>query len=228
MSASTPRLVVLISGTGRNLQAIAEATLDGRLDAEIAAVVSNRPDAYGLHRAEHLGIPTRIINHRDYSDRGAFDAALEDAVAAFRPDLVALAGFMRILGRAFIARFRGRMLNIHPSMLPLYPGLHTHERALQAGDAWHGASVHFVTDTVDGGPLILQGRISIAPGDDPDSLAKRLIQEVETRIYPLALQWLAESRLTLRDDQAVLDGRPLDEPVQWTPEAGWAEEKNPT
>lgn len=215
MSITLPRLVVLISGTGRNLQAIAEATLGGSLPARISGVISNRPGVYGLERARGLGLPSTVVDHRAFPDRATFEAELAQAVDRFGVDMIALAGFMRILGSEFIARYRGRMLNIHPSLLPKYPGLHTHERALAAGDAYHGASVHFVTDELDGGPTVLQGSIAIRPDDTPESLAARIMQCVEARIYPRALAWLAEGRLSMRDGRAWLDGRALETPLQY-------------
>jgi phosphoribosylglycinamide formyltransferase-1 len=206
--------VVLISGTGRNLQAIGEAVQAGALPATISGVISNRPGVPGLQRAENFGLPRAVIDHRAYPARPAFDAALAGAIDDFGADMIALAGFMRILGDAFIARYLGRALNIHPSLLPKYPGLHTHERALAAGDACHGASVHFVTPELDGGPVVLQGRTAIEPGEDSDALAARVMRDVETRIYPRALAWLAAGRLEMRQSRAWLDGKPLDAPVQ--------------
>lgn len=215
MTADLPRLVVLISGTGRNLQAIAEATLDGSLPARITGVISNRPGVYGLERARGLDLPCAVVDHRQFPDRYAFETELARAVDRFGADMIALAGFMRILGSGFISRYEGRMLNIHPSLLPKYPGLHTHERALAAGDADHGASVHFVTDELDSGPTVIQGRIAIRPDDTPESLAARVMQCVETRIYPRALAWLAEGRLAMRDGRAWLDGQALETPIQY-------------
>ncbi len=211
MTDSLPRLAVLISGTGRNLQAIMDAIEAGRIRATLVAVISNRADALGLDRARRAGVPAHVIPSRG-RERADFEHALDECLAAYRPDMVVLAGFMRILGAEFVQRYAGRLLNIHPSLLPKYPGLHTHDRALAAGDRWHGASVHYVTEELDGGPVVLQGRIAIAPGDTADTLAGRVMEEVERHIYPIAVSWLAEGRLRLVDGQVWLDGRPLDHP----------------
>lgn len=208
------RLVILISGTGRNLQAIIEAVEDSRLRAEIAAVICNNPAAPGLQLAERAGIPTQVVDHRAYPSRDTFEAALREHIDSCSPDLVVLAGFMRILGSGFVQHYRGRLLNIHPSLLPRYPGLDTHGRALANGERWHGASVHYVTEDVDGGPVILQGRTAIQPGDTPEKLAERVLREVEVKIYPRALAWAAEGRLGMQGSQVVLDGRILEQPEQ--------------
>jgi phosphoribosylglycinamide formyltransferase-1 len=208
------RLVILISGTGRNLQAIIEAVEDSSLRAEIAAVICNNPAAPGLRLAERAGIPTQVVDHRAYPSRDTFEDALREHIDRCSPDLVVLAGFMRILGSGFVQHYRGRLLNIHPSLLPRYPGLDTHGRALANGERWHGASVHYVTEDVDGGPVILQGRTAIQPGDTPEKLAERVMREVEVKIYPRALAWAAEGRLGMQGSQAILDGRILEQPVQ--------------
>jgi len=176
-------IVVLVSGTGSNLRAIAAQAEAGALPVEIRAVISDRPDAPGLAWAAGHGIRTVALLPRDYPDRAAFDRALADTVAGFAPGLVVLAGFMRILGDEFVDRYAGRLLNIHPSLLPKYRGLHTHRRALEAGDRVHGASVHFVTRELDGGPVVIQSRVPVRDGDDEGSLAARVL-EVEHRIYP--------------------------------------------
>lgn len=203
-----PRLVVLISGSGSNLQAFIDAIADGSLRADLQAVISNRADAGGLLRAQCAGITTHVLDHRDFASREAFDAALAQQVDEYQPDLVILAGFMRILTSTFVARFQGRLLNIHPSLLPKYPGLHTHQRAIDAGDRFAGATVHFVTDELDGGPPVLQARVPVHPGDDAASLAARVLEQ-EHRIYPLAARWFCEKRLRLDSGKAVLDDRPL-------------------
>jgi len=208
------RAAILISGGGTNLQAFIDAVRGGTLDLDIAVVISNRADAYGLTRASQAGIETVCIPHKDFDSRDAFDAALAEGIDAYAPDIVILAGFMRILTARFVRRYQGRLLNIHPSLLPLYPGLDTHRRALEAGDRWHGSTVHFVTEELDGGPRIIQGRVPVRPDDDADSLAARVL-EVEHRIYPLAAGWLAAGRLVLCDGKAVLDGRELSEPYQY-------------
>lgn len=188
------RLVVLASGNGSNFQAIIDACESGRLDAEVVLLVVNRPGAYALERARTHGIPSRLIDHTTYPDREAFDAALAEAIDEARPDWIIMAGFMRILTDGFVDRFQGRLINIHPSLLPKYPGMNTHARALEAGDLKHGATVHFVTPTVDAGPPIVQGRLEILGDDDVDSLKQR-IHAVEHRIYPLAIDWLIKGKV---------------------------------
>lgn len=188
--SALPRLVVLISGRGRNLQAIVDAAHSGRLRAEVALVLSNRSDAAGLDYARAAGIPTQVIRHQDHADRASFDAQMLAVIEPLQPALVVLAGFMRILTPPFIRALKGRLVNIHPSLLPLYPGLNTHARALQAGDAEHGASVHWVTEELDGGPVIAQGRVRIEAGDTPETLGQRVLEDVEVRLYPDVLQQL--------------------------------------
>ncbi|MDX1482537.1 MAG: phosphoribosylglycinamide formyltransferase [Woeseiaceae bacterium] len=211
--------VVLISGGGSNLQAFIDAVADGSLELDIRAVISNVADAFGLERAAQAGIPTAVLDHRDYPDRAAFDAALADTVDASNPDLVILAGFMRILTAEFVNRFEGRILNIHPSLLPKYPGLDTHRRALEAGDSEHGVTVHYVTAELDGGPRILQGRVPIREGDDAARLAARVLA-VEHRIFPAAVRLIAAGRLTWEDGAAKLDGRTLREPLRFAADDG--------
>lgn len=206
-------VAVLISGEGRNLQALIDAQARGLIEGRIGLVVSNRAEAPGLARAATAGIPTRVLAHGSYASREAFDAALADAIEAVQPQAVALAGFMRILTPAFIERFRGRLLNIHPSLLPRYPGLHTHRRVLEAGDREHGATVHFVTEELDGGPRIVQGSLSVSPDDTVTSLADRVMQQIERRIYPQAIQWLLRGDVQLTDAAAYWRGAPLSEPL---------------
>ena len=206
-------VVVLISGSGSNLQALiddvqADADSSKSSPARIAAVISNRADAYGLQRAQQAGITTQVLDHKQFDGREAFDAALVEAIDAFNPQLVVLAGFMRILSPAFVRHYAGRLLNIHPSLLPKYKGLHTHQRALDAGDHEHGCSVHFVTEELDGGPLVVQAVIAVQSDDSPTSLAQRVHQQ-EHRIYPLAVRWFAEGRLRLAAQGALLDGQAL-------------------
>lgn len=208
MGESGCRLVVLISGSGSNLQAIIDACRNGALPCEIGCVISNRPDAMGLERARRADIPVRCVKHGDFATREAFDAALQACIDAYAPELVVLAGFMRILTPGFVRHYAGRLLNIHPSLLPKYPGLNTHQRALDAADAEHGATVHFVTEDLDGGPAIVQGRVRILPTDTAESLAARVLEQ-EHRIYPYAIRLYAEGRLRLADSRALLDGRPL-------------------
>jgi phosphoribosylglycinamide formyltransferase-1 len=202
------RLAVLISGRGSNLQAFIEASASGALGADIAVVISNNPAAAGLQLAAGAGIPTRSIDHRQFPSREAFDAALAEAVEQWQVDLVILAGFMRILTPIFILPFSGRLLNVHPSLLPRYPGLNTHQRALDAGDREAGVTVHFVTLELDGGPPIVQARVPILPGDTAQTLADRVIVQ-EHRIYPLAAQWVLSGRLRLTEQGACLDGEPI-------------------
>ena len=199
------KLAVLISGHGSNLQALMDRCGTGALQATIAVVISNRADAGGLQRARDAGIPSLVIDHNSFSDRESFDLAMLDALASFAPDLVILAGFMRILTPAFIARYQGRLLNIHPSLLPRYPGLHTHQRALDAGDSHTGATVHFVTDELDGGPPILFARVDIKQGDTAATLA-HAVQRREHILYPTVAGWCLEGRLSLERDGAYLDG----------------------
>lgn len=202
------RLAILISGRGSNLQAFIDASSRRDISAEIAVVISNNPAAEGLNKAADAGIPTRCIDHRNYPSRESFDAALAQEVQQWAPDAVILAGFMRILTPVFIQPFSGRLLNVHPSLLPKYPGLHTHQRALDAGDSQGGVTVHFVTLELDGGPPIIQARVPILPGDTAQTLADRVIEK-EHLIYPLAAQWLIAGRLQLTDDGASLDGEPI-------------------
>ena len=202
------RLVVLISGNGSNLQAIIDHCSDGEIPAEVVGVISNVPSAFGLERARLAGIEARCLNHREFISRAAFDKALTTLVEDFRPDLVALAGFMRILSPAFVDQFAGRLMNIHPSLLPHYPGLDTHRRAIADGAREHGATVHFVTQDLDAGPVIIQGQVKVCEGDSEQSLAMR-VHQVEHRIYPEAVRWFASGRLRLQDDVALLDGQPL-------------------
>jgi len=209
------RTAVLISGGGTNLQAFIDAVADGTLALDLRIVISNVAGAYGLQRARKAGIDTLVIDHRDFSSREEFDATLVHALGPYSPGLVILAGFMRILTPVFIDAFPGRIMNIHPSLLPRYPGLDTHQRAIDAGDAWAGSTVHFATAELDGGPLIIQGTVPVMPDDTAASLAARVL-EVEHRIYPEAARLFAAGRLEYRDGGAWLDGRQLDEPLQYT------------
>lgn len=205
MSQADCAVVVLISGHGSNLQALIDAA---RPPVRIAAVIANRAEAYGLERARQAGIATAVIDHREHADRESFDAALAASIDDQGADLVVLAGFMRILTPAFVRRYQGRLLNIHPSLLPLYKGLHTHQRALDAGDAWHGCSVHFVTEELDGGPVALQSRVPVRVDDTPESLATR-VHAAEHLLYPVAVRLYAEGRLRLGTAGAELDGQAL-------------------
>lgn len=200
-------VVVLISGRGSNLQAIIDAA-QGGLPVEIRAVISNVAGVAGLERARGAGIHTEVLAHAGYPDREAYDQALQRLVDRFKPGLVVLAGFMRILTPAFVAHYHARMINIHPSLLPVFPGLNTHQRALEAGVREHGASVHFVTEEVDGGPVIIQARVPVLPDDTPEVLAARVLEQ-EHCIFPQAIQWFAEGRLSLKGNAVFLDGTPV-------------------
>ncbi len=206
------RIVVLISGSGTNLQAIIDACKVEGYPGEVVAVVSNKSDAYGLTRAKDADIATVALSHKDFASREDYDQALIKEIDAFSPDVIVLAGFMRILTPNFVQHYQGKLLNIHPSLLPKYQGLHTHQRAIDAGDKEHGVSVHFVTEELDGGPVILQAKVPIFAEDNADDLAAR-VHEQEHRIYPLVVKWLCEKRLTMLktdlNEQAILDNRIL-------------------
>ena len=203
-----PRLVILISGSGTNLQAFIDRANSEQLPAGIAAVISNKPEIKGLERAEKAGIPCEVIDHRNYASRESFDQALVNTADQYQPDLVILAGFMRILTPVFVDHYAGRLMNIHPSLLPKYPGLNTHQRAIDAGDKVAGATVHFVTSELDGGPSIIQAQVPVEKDDTADTLAARVLQ-VEHQIYPLAARWYCEDRLQLRGREVLLDGKVL-------------------
>ncbi len=204
--------VILISGRGSNMRVLAERAERGELPVKVRAVISDRADAAGLGIAAALQIPTATLSPRDFADRPAYDTALAALVSRYEPQLVVLAGFMRILTANFIAPFAGRMLNIHPSLLPKYRGLHTHRRALENGDSAHGASVHSVTEELDSGPVIIQARLAVQPDDTEATLSAR-VQSLEHSIYPQAVDWFARGRLILSGQQAWLDGAELQAPV---------------
>ena len=191
-------IVILISGRGSNMEAIFDAIAEAGLAIEIRAVISNRPDSKGLKSAIQRGVPAVGLDHKTYRSREAFDLALAKTIAPFTPDYVVLAGFMRVLSAGFIGLYENRIINIHPSLLPAFPGLHTHEQALKAGVKIHGATVHFVSPALDHGPIIVQAAVPVLPGDDPLSLAARVLAS-EHRIYPQALRWLSEGRVELKD-----------------------------
>jgi len=201
-------VVVLISGNGSNLQALIDAAGQDEYPARITAVISNCGDAYGLQRAQDAGIAQRVLSHQEYDDRDAYDQALMTLIDSFDPGLVVLAGFMRILTADFVEHYSGRLLNIHPSLLPKYKGLHTHQRVLDAGEIEHGASVHFVTLELDGGPLALQSPVPVLAGDTAEALATRVLEQ-EHIIYPQAVKWFAEGRLKLVDGVAMLDNKAI-------------------
>ena len=211
MNESACTTAVLISGSGSNLQSFIDRATDGRISLDLAVVFSNRPDAYGLTRAREAGIDTACIEHGDFESREAFDQAVAAELDNWQPQLLILAGFMRILSPWLVNHYEGRILNIHPALLPLYPGLDTHQRVLDAGDEYHGSTVHFVTEELDGGPRILQGRLRVAPTTDPVELMAR-VQRIEHQIYPAAADWFARDRLEFRNGAAWLDGKRLDEP----------------
>ncbi len=204
----TKRVAVLLSGRGSNFQSLLTASLEGSLDGEISLVISNRPGAGGLSIAQEACIETALIDHQCYPTRETFDQDLANAIDSAQPDLVVLAGVMRILTPEFVTRFSGRLMNIHPSLLPLYPGLHTHQRALDNGDSHAGATVHYVTGELDGGPPVLQARVPVNAGDDADTLAARVL-EVEHRIFPMAVNWHLSGRLTWHDGSLWKDGAPV-------------------
>ena len=197
-------IVVLVSGNGSNLQAIIDDIAQQKINAKILAVIANQETAYGLIRAENAGIPAFFIDHKGFSSREEFDAKMIKRIDKYNPDLIVLAGFMRILTPDFVEHFQGRMLNIHPSLLPKYRGLHTHQRSIDAGDDEHGASVHFVTPELDGGPVVLQSKVPVFKQQDPQELAER-VQQQERQMYPLVIKWFCEDRLKMFDNKAVLD-----------------------
>ncbi|MBK8188640.1 MAG: phosphoribosylglycinamide formyltransferase [Cellvibrio sp.] len=210
MAIQSSRVVVLISGSGSNLQALIDGQQAGNLPINIVAVISNRPDVYGLTRAAQADIPTVLLDHKAFANREAFDQQLTQVIDEYSPDLVVLAGFMRILTPQFTQHYLGRMLNIHPSLLPKFQGLHTHQRALDENETRHGVTVHFVTAELDGGPSAIQASVPIIDGDDASSLAKR-VQRQEHIIYPLAVKWFAEGRLAMKENRAYLDNELLPE-----------------
>jgi phosphoribosylglycinamide formyltransferase-1 len=221
MNAVSPRplsLAVLISGGGSNMLAIARACQAGQIAARVRIVISDQEMAPGIGRARELGIPVSVVPARSFRhvgsfDREAFENALAEHIDPQRVDLIVLAGFMRILSTRFVARYAGRILNIHPSLLPKYKGLHTHRRALEAGETEHGASVHFVTADLDGGPVIMQSRLRVLPGDTEEALSAR-VQAREHTLYPQVIDWLARGRIAIAGQQVLFDGRPLAAPLE--------------
>ena len=219
MSSSTPEatgrlpVVILLSGSGSNFAAIAAAAGTGTLPIDVRAAVSDRPAAFGLERARALGIAADAVPVTGYADRAAHNVALAACIDAYQPALVVCAGYMRIFSAAFVEHYADRMLNIHPSLLPEFRGLHTHQRALDAGARWHGCSVHFVTEELDGGPLVAQAPVPVVPGDTVETLTAR-VHRAEHKLYPTVIGWYATGRLRSRAGRAVLDGRPLTAPVR--------------
>lgn len=201
------RVMVLVSGGGSNLQTLIDASRTAESAYDIVHVISNRPEAYGLQRAEQAGIPARYLDHKAFKDRSQFDGALANMIDETGPDLIVYAGFMRIMGADFVSRYEGRMINIHPSLLPNFPGLHTHARALEAGVTIHGCTVHWVTAGVDEGAIIGQAGVPIKPGDTPDDLASRVLVQ-EHRLYPVCVQAVASGKAKLVDGRTMVDGKP--------------------
>lgn len=206
------RTAVLISGSGSNLQSFIDRVADGRLDLELSIVFSNRPEAFGLARARKAGIPTECFEHGKFPTRELFDRAVAAVLDAYEPELIVLAGFMRILSPWFVKHYEGRILNIHPALLPSYPGLNTHQRVLDAGDEWHGSTVHFVTEELDGGPRILQGRLRVNPAESAEELQHR-VQQIEHQIYPEAAGLVGCGRVRFREGQTWIDDQPAPEPL---------------
>jgi phosphoribosylglycinamide formyltransferase 1 len=214
LNAEPERVVVLISGRGSNMRALIERSHDPAMGYRVTGVLSDHAKAGGLQVAIDLGVPARALVPDKAAPRADYDSKLAAAIDEYSPSLVVLAGFMRILSAPFVARYAGRILNIHPSLLPKYPGLDTHRRVLEAHDSQHGATVHFVTEQLDGGPPVVQGRIHVESDDDPESLQAR-VQVLEHRIYPLAVRWYCTGRLRYREGRAWLDGKPLAAPVHY-------------
>ena len=209
------RIIVLVSGNGSNLQAIINACQNNLINGKIVAVISNKPDVYSLMRAKQANIPSHVINHKEFATREAFDHQLQLQIEQYQPDLIVLAGYMRILTPHFVQHYSGKMLNIHPSLLPKYPGLNTHRRAMEAGDKEHGTTVHFVTDELDGGPIILQAKVPIFDNDEEQDIVERVLAQ-EHQIYPLVIKWFCDDRLTMINGRAYLDQTMI-------PKSGYAE-----
>lgn len=209
------RTAILISGSGTNLQAFIDRVASGELDLDLCVVFSNQPDAYGLERAAQADIPTACIRHGDFDDRESFDRAVANVLDGYEPELIILAGFMRILSPWFVSHYEGRILNIHPALLPRYPGLNTHQRVLDAGDKWHGSTVHFVTPELDAGPRILQGRLRVNPQESADELMHR-VQALEHHIYPEAAGLVGSGRVVYDNGETWIDGKRAPEPIVHT------------
>lgn len=210
------RIIVLVSGNGSNLQAIINACQNNLINGKIVAVISNKPDVYSLMRAKQATIPSHVINHKEFATREAFDHQLQLQIEQYQPDLIVLAGYMRILTPHFVQHYSGKMLNIHPSLLPKYPGLNTHRRAMEARDKEHGTTVHFVTDELDGGPIILQAKVPIFDNDEEQDIVERVLAQ-EHQIYPLVIKWFCDDRLTMINGRAYLDQTMI-------PKSGYAED----
>jgi len=210
---SKKNILVLISGSGSNLQALIDAQNQADFLGEIVAVISNKKNVLGLQRAAAANIPALILQHTDYSSREAFDTALAKTIQAYDPDLIILAGFMRILTAGFVENFRGKLLNIHPSLLPKYPGLHTHKRALKNNDEYHGSSVHFVTEELDGGPLIAQSKTKIAKNETEESLIKKILK-LEHQLYPQVAKWFLNGQIKLENNEVLFENKKLEQVIQ--------------
>lgn len=210
------RIIVLVSGNGSNLQAIINACQNNLINGKIVAIISNKPDVCSLIRAKQANIPSHVINHKEFATREAFDHQLQLQIEQYQPDLIVLAGYMRILTPHFVQHYSGKMLNIHPSLLPKYPGLNTHRRAMEAGDKEHGTTVHFVTDELDGGPIILQAKVPIFDNDEEQDIVERVLAQ-EHQIYPLVIKWFCDDRLTMINGRAYLDQTMI-------PKSGYAED----
>lgn len=210
------RIIILVSGNGSNLQAIINACQNNLINGKIVAVISNKPDVYSLMRAKQANIPSHVINHKEFATREAFDHQLQLQIEQYQPDLIVLAGYMRILTPHFVQHYSGKMLNIHPSLLPKYPGLNTHRRTMEAGDKEHGTTVHFVTDELDGGPIILQAKVPIFDNDEEQDIVERVLAQ-EHQIYPLVIKWFCDDRLTMINGRAYLDQTMI-------PKSGYAED----
>ena len=208
------KIAVLVSGTGSNLQALIDAQLNGQLSGQIVGVLSNKADAYALQRATQQQIATTVISHKNYSNRAGFDVAMHQQLLAWQVDVVILAGFMRILTADFVSKWQGKMLNIHPSLLPYYKGINTHQRVLNTGDRLHGCTVHFVSTELDAGQSIAQFAIAVAPHDNAETLAKR-VHKLEHVLYPQVLQWFCNGQLTWQHGQAYFNQKPLEQPIQF-------------
>ena len=210
------RIVVLASGDGSNLQALIDACHSGRIRAQIVGVISNEPNAYALERARLANIPTQVINHREYADRASFEVDISRVIQEWKAELIVLAGFMRVLTPAFVNRYSGQMINIHPSLLPAYRGLNTHARVLATGDRLHGCSIHFVTSDLDAGAVIAQAITNVLPTDDLPTLTKK-VRALEHHLYPLVVSWIAAGRIALLGNKVYLDGQELQQPTRVYP-----------
>jgi phosphoribosylglycinamide formyltransferase-1 len=214
-SSSRFSAAVLLSGNGSNLQALVDAVAENRLDVALSVVISNKAGAYGLTRAAQANIDTITVPSADFQTREDFESALAEVIDRYAPDIIVLAGFMRILTPAFVDRYAGQIINIHPSLLPKFRGLHTHQRALENGERWHGCTVHFVSEDLDGGPAIIQGKVAVLDDDTQEQLAARVLN-VEHQIFPEALALIAAGRLRLKDAEIWFDSEKLEEPIQFT------------